>query len=513
MLKINLKFLVLLLIILMVSCRSSQQGVRFADVKSPKREFRGAWLSTAWQSRYKTMTPNQMKQYFSESLDKLQAMGINAVIFQVRPQADAFYKSKYEPWSAHLSGQQGVAPANGFDPLACLIEECHKRNIELHAWLNPYRVTTSNNDKLASNHVYYTNPDKFVTYGGKIYFNPGEEFSRNFVCKVVEDILLHYDVDAIHMDDYFYPYPIAGEAFPDRDTFLRTYKQRGFNINQQDDWRRDNVSLLVKEIKDVIMNTKPWVRFGISPFGIYRNKRSTPDASGSNTNGLQNYDDLYADIKLWVEKGWIDYNMPQLYWEIGHKSADYLTLLDWWAKNNFDQPLYIGEDVERTMKSIPPYDTNQLNEKIYKARAYPQVSGFSMWPAYSLLDNYNNVANELSNQYFEYPSLIPAYTHMYDKHPKKVRNLKTEYTPSAHLLKWTSNHRPDDPITAQYYVVYRFEKGEHVDIDNAEKIVAITRDTQYQLPYEGSKNKYVYVVTSVDRFHNESKPEKKKVKI
>lgn len=498
-------------IALFASCTSTRQIVTYSDLKHPKREFRGAWISTAWQTRYRTMSSEQMKQYFVKSLDELQAMGINAVIFQVRPQADAFYKSKYEPWSVHLSGVQGKAPEGGFDPLKFMIEECHKRNMELHAWLNPYRVTTSVNDVLVANHKYYRSPELFVTYGGKIYFDPGRKGSRDFMCNVVEDILLNYNVDAIHMDDYFYPYPIAGEAFPDDTSFNETRSARGFAANQKADWRRDNVNLLIQEVKATINRVKPWVRFGISPFGIYRNKRN--DSSGSNTNGLQNYDDLYADVKLWVEKGWIDYNMPQLYWEIGHTAADYKTLVQWWAENNFGQQLYIGQDVERTMNATNANGQTQLAEKMLLARSQPTIHGNCFWPAYSLLENYKGVASELKNNYHRRPALIPAYTHMHNKQPKRVDKLQEEYTKTDRILTWKSNSDKYDPTTAQYFVVYRFAKGKRVNLENAENIVAITRDSFYILPYERKQNEYTYVVTAVDGFHNESKGSSKKLKL
>lgn len=514
MCKYIIRFLTLSAIIsLLASCKSTQPTVHFTDLKYPKREFRGAWLSTAWQTRYRTMTPEQMKRYFVQSLNDLQDMGINAIIFQVRPQADAFYKSKYEPWSAHLTGTQGKAPEGGFDPLHFLIQECHKRNMELHAWLNPYRVTTTVNDVLVSDHIYYQRPELFVTYGGKKYFDPGQKGSREFICKVVEDIVMNYDVDAIHMDDYFYPYPIAGEEFPDETSFQQTREQRGFGANEKAAWRRNNVNMLIQEVKTVLTKTKPWVRFGISPFGIYRNKRSTPDGSGSETNGLQNYDDLYADVKLWVEKGWIDYNMPQLYWEIGHTAADYKTLVHWWAANTTNRPLYIGQDVERTMNAVNNMGYTQLDDKMLLSRSEPSLNGNCFWPAYSLLDKYKGIDEELKRNYHRYPALIPAYTHMHNKRPKKIDKLKTEYTPTEHILTWKSASDKYDPTSAKYYVVYRFRKGERENLESGQNIVAITRDTHYVLPYEGGRTEYKYVVTAVDGFHNESKGRSKKVRL
>lgn len=515
--KRNVFYLITVLVLsvsFLTSCRTSKPSrVAFSDIKHPKREFRGAWLSTAWQSRYKQMNSEQMKRYFVDALDQLKAMGINAVIFQARPHADAFYKSNYEPWSALLTGTQGVAPDNGFDPLAFLIDECHKRGMELHAWLNPYRVTAGVNDILSSQHIYYKYPDRFVVYGGKKYFDPGNPANAEYFCQVVKDIVMRYDVDAIHMDDYFYPYPIAGEAFPDDASFRKWAKVQGFGDNQRADWRRNNVNLLIRDIKKTISTTKPWVRFGISPFGIYRNKKNTPDGSGSETNGLQNYDDLYADIQLWTKNGWIDYNMPQVYWEIGHSAADYNTLVKWWAENSNGCQLYIGQDVKRTMDAKMSSGDNQLKAKMVLSRSFSSVNGSCFWPAYELLDNYKGIADQLKSEYYRTPALIPAYTNMHSKAPKKVNKVWEEYTSTEHSLRWLCKSDEFDPETAQYYVVYRFEKGEKENIEDATKIVTITNETNYILPYEGGRKEYKYVVTAVDGFHNESKGKSKKVKL
>ena len=511
--KVSYLSLIVLFLIIFSSCSSQRQRIHFADIMHPKREFRGAWLSTAWQTRYKNMTTAQLKTYFINTLDQLHADGINAIIFQARPYADAFYKSELEPWSAFLTGTQGVAPEGGFDPLAFLIKECHKRNMELHAWLNPYRVSASENDIFAENHIYHKYPERFVKYGEQIYFDPGFPENRAFICDIVKDIVMRYDVDAIHMDDYFYPYPIAGKPFPDDNSFNTYAQSQGFSQNQRADWRRNNVNLLIERVKYTLTTTKPWVRFGISPFGIYRNKKSTPDGSGSDTNGLQNYDDLYADVKLWVERGWIDYNMPQIYWEIGHKLANYKTLINWWAENNYEGHLYIGQDVKRTMDATIPSGDNQLKEKMVLSRSFANVHGNCFWPAYELLDNYKGVANQLKSNYHKYPALIPAYTHMHKKKPKKVDKIKETYTTTEHILSWESKSDKLDPETAQYYVVYRFPKGEKENLDDARFIVATTREKRFILPYEGGNKEYKYVVTAVDGFHNESKGKSKKLKL
>jgi uncharacterized lipoprotein YddW (UPF0748 family) len=453
------------------------------------------------------MQPNDMKAYFIKMLNTLEANHINALIFQVRPAADAFYDSDIEPWSKYLTGTQGKAPAGYFDPMEFLIKEAHKRNIEFHAWLNPYRVTTSENDVLHREHIYYRHPERFIKYGKQIFFDPGIPENRRHICTVIKDIVERYDVDAIHMDDYFYPYPISGEAFRDDVSFRQYAYEQGFNSYQLADWRRNNVNMLIKEIKRTIVLSKPWVRFGISPFGIYRNKKNTPDGSGSNTNGLQNYDDLYADVLLWAQKGWIDYLIPQIYWEIGHAAADYDTLIHWWTEQDTGAQLYIGQDVNRTVNAADQVNPlqNQLTAKMQLARTLPGVDGNCWWPGYSVMDNVKGIADSLKNNYQKYPALIPAYVHQHSKMPKEVKKLNAKWTPSGYLLYWEQNGNPANPEKAQYYVVYRFGKKEKTDLTNPSKIVCVTRDVFYWLPYDKGKDKYKYIVTSVDRFHNETK--------
>ena len=486
-------------------------GGVFAQVQTgsayPKREFRAAWIQSV-NGQFRGMPTEKLKQNLIGQLNSLQKAGINAIIFQVRTEADALYASRLEPWSRFLTGEQGVAPDPIWDPMAFLIEACHKRNMEFHAWLNPYRVSTSGNTVFAPNHIYNQHPEWFLTYNKMILFDPGLPQSRAFICKIVQDIVSRYDVDAIHMDDYFYPYPVAGLLFPDDASFETYGLSKGYKNSQRNDWRRENVNLLVKDIKNTIVRTKPWVRFGISPFGIYRNKKNTPDGSGSNTNGLQNYDDLYADITLWVKQGWIDYNIPQIYWEIGNKAADYITLIEWWDKNANGGHLYVGQDVARTMKK------DELDKKMKYVRTLPHIQGNCFWPANEILWNTEGVANQLKADYHRYPSLIPAYTHMHNRSPKEVGKLKTEWTKEGYMLHWQAEQDEMNPELARYFVVYRFEKNELADINNPAKIVTITMDTSILLPYEKGNDKYKYVVTAVDRFHNESKKGKtKKVKL
>jgi uncharacterized lipoprotein YddW (UPF0748 family) len=483
---------------LLTGCSTTRQQLK-EEERMLKREFRGAWIQTVYQSEYKTMTPARLREDFIRKLNLLKTCGINAILFQVRPEADAFYKSNLEPWSRFYTGKQGEAPEGEFDLMRFLVEECHNRNMEFHAWLNPYRAGAAGSDTFADSHIIHKYPGRFIPYDNQIYFDPGQPLNRRFICNVVEDIVSRYDVDAIHIDDYFYPYPVPGVPFPDDKSFKRYGLGAGYTEATRGDWRRENVNLLVRELEQTIHAIKPWVRFGVSPFGIYRNKKSTPDGSGSNTNGLQGYDDLYADILLWVKKGWVDYNIPQLYWEAGHTAADYATLISWWGEHARGRHLYIGQDVDRTMKA------NQLNLKMRYERKLPDTSGNCFWPANELLWNNKGIADSLKRNYHRYPALLPPYTHLYNHRPKEVKDLQAEQTAEGIWLHWNADTNPQQPQSAHYFVIYRFEEHEKVDLSNPEYISGITKDTSYLLPYEKRRGEFRYVITAVDRYHNESK--------
>ena len=319
---------------------------------SPKREFRGAWIQCV-NYQFMGLGTAEMQRTLTYQLNELQKCGINAILFQVRPEFDALYASSFEPWSRYLTGQQGTPPSPYWDPLQWMIAQCHARGMELHAWINPYRAKTKGTKELAATHDYRKHPERYFWYGEQLIMDPGMPENRDYICNVVTDILLRYDVDGIHIDDYFYPYPESGLRIPDD----QTYARYGNGMNR-DDWRRENVNLFIRRLHDCIHAVKPWVKFGVSPFGIYRNLKSDPKR-GSNTRGLQNYDDLYADVLKWVKEGWVDYNIPQVYWEIGHSAADYDTLIRWWSEHAGHRPLYIGQDVDRTVAKADPVDPNK----------------------------------------------------------------------------------------------------------------------------------------------------------
>ena len=487
-------------------------GGVFAQVQTgsayPKREFRAAWIQSV-NGQFRGMPTEKLKQNLIGQLNSLQKAGINAIIFQVRPEADALYASRLEPWSRFLTGVQGKAPEPYWDPMQFMIDECHKRGMEFHAWINPYRTKTTLKSELAPNHVYNIHPEWFVTYGDQLYFDPALPESRRHICMVVSDIVSRYDVDAIHMDDYFYPYPIKGKDFPDDASFARF----GGGFSNKGDWRRSNVNVLIKKLHETIREIKPWVKFGVSPFGIYRNESSDP--LGSKTKGLQNYDDLYADVLLWAREGWIDYNIPQIYWHIGHPVADYETLVKWWARNTENRPLFIGQSVMNTVQNADPKNPsiNQFPRKMALQRAYQTIGGSCQWPASAVVENAGKYRDALIAEYHKYPALPPVFDFMDNEAPAKVRKMKPVWTEDGYILFWTAPKYKEEMNRAIQYVVYRFNDKEKVNIDDPSHIVAITRDNFYKLPYEDGKTKYRYVVTALDRLHNESKSVGKKIKL
>ncbi len=460
--------------------------------QNPKREFRGAWLHTINQGQYARQSTDENKAYLRDQLDKLQAAGCNAVIWQVRPSADALYESNYEPWSRFLSGVAGMSPIPQWDPLQFMIDEAHARGMELHAWLNPYRVTTSPNEVLPANHIFYQHPERFVRYGTQLYFDPGWPENREFIGKVVNDIVSRYDVDAIHMDDYFYPYPIKNVDFPDD----KSYAVYGNNMDRGD-WRRQNVDLLIEGLHKIIVETKPWVRLGISPFGIWRNKKSDP--RGSETGGLQNYDELFANVLLWTEKGWVDYMLPQLYWELEHKAASYIVLNEWWAKNNNGRHMYVGQDVMRTMNNpdlAPSKEQSQLGHKIKLSREFPNgIHGNCWWPGYTITSNFKGVADSLTNNYQSTIAIVPAYEWISDVKPAVVADIKAK----DGKITWTATPVENKATDVVRYVVYRFDDKKNINLEDASAIVVVTPNNEFITDVPG-----VYVVTALNRVNNES---------
>ncbi|WP_437021126.1 glycoside hydrolase family 10 protein [Streptomyces sp. enrichment culture] len=351
--------------------------------------MRGVWLATVanrdWPSRAGLSASAQRAELIAH-LDTAVRYRLNTVVFQVRPTADALWPSPYEPWSQYLTGTQGKDP--GWDPLGTAVAEAHARGLELHAWFNPYRVANhADPGRLVAGHPARKHPEWVVPYGGKLYYNPGLPEVRAFVEEAMLDAVAKYDVDAVHFDDYFYPYPVAGQAFDDD----AAWAAHGGAFGDRADWRRDNIDRLVRETAARVKEIRPTARFGISPFGVWRN--AATDARGSDTRaGVQTYDDLYADTRTWVREGWIDYVVPQLYWNIGLAAADYAKLLPWWAEvaRGSRTQLYVGEALYKAGDPAQPaawQDAAELSRHLTLAGRYAQVRGHVFFAAKDVAAN------------------------------------------------------------------------------------------------------------------------------
>ncbi|MDN3674663.1 family 10 glycosylhydrolase [Flavobacterium branchiarum] len=467
--------------------------------ESPKREMRAAWISTVdnidWPSK-PGLSDKEMKAEMIVLLDNLRSYNLNTVVFQIRPTADAYYKSTKEPASHWITGKQGVAP--GFDPLQLVIDEAGKRGMSVHVWLNPYRVQKdTTKEVLAKTHLYFKKPELFVTYGKTRYFNPGFKETRNFVASVVGEIVRNYDIQAIHMDDYFYPYKIAGQEFPDQVAFEKEPRQ----FKDKDDWRRDNVDLIIKQIRDTIIANKPEVEFGISPFGVWRNKAK--DSEGSNTMaGATNYDDLYANILKWQKENWIDYVTPQLYWHIGFDRANFEVLAKWWAERKYGANVYIGHGeykISKTSKEEEWRSPNQIVKQIEMIRSLPLLDGSMHFTANVFKRMGDTLRKPIIQKQYKYIALTPEANRITRIKPERPVSTSITQKGDQMLLTWKPGAHN------QKFVIYRFNKGKITDFSNPENIYYVTTSTKLEVPSANFKN-YTYAITALSPTQIESIP-------
>jgi uncharacterized lipoprotein YddW (UPF0748 family) len=482
-------------------------NIAFAqESNTPKREFRGVWVATVvnidWPSKAGLPTQTQ-KSELIDIINQHQAQGINAIFFQVRPTADAFYAKGEEPWSQYLTGKQGQAPYPFYDPLQFAIEECHKRGMELHAWFNPYRATfEGKQENISANHISKLKPEWFFKYDGKMLFNPGLPEVRAYINKVILNVVNNYDVDGIHFDDYFYPYAVKGQIVSDLEAFIL----HNNGIKDIKDWRRNNVNLLIHELSDSIHAHKKFMKFGISPFGIWKNKSQDPE--GSETAGGDSFYGQFADSKLWIEQGWVDYINPQIYWSFETRAAPHANLVDWWSNNTFGKHLYIGLGAYRinAINDISWRNPKQMPKQIEYSRANNRVQGNVFFSSKSLNNNLLGIADTLSKNYYHHKSLPPVMLWLDDVVPNPPQNLLGVKTDNGILLSWKLPQTAKDGDKAYGFVVYRFSNQDKLDVNDASKIKAIYYgDITSWEDIKTEKGKtYVYVVTSLDRLKNES---------
>jgi len=470
--------------------------------QKPKREFRAAWIATVanidWPSK-PGMPSIAQQEEFIKRLDQLKALGCNAVIVQVRPAADALYTSQIEPWSRYLTGRQGTPPFPYYDPLLFMIEETHKRNMEFHAWFNPFRALMDSHKNMnPMSHVTRQHPEWIINYDGKSYFDAGQPEVRDYVIQVIMDVVKRYDIDAVHIDDYFYPYRVAGLEYGDR----RSFSKYGQSFSNKDDWRRNNVDLFISALNKDIKKTKPYVKLGISPFGVWRNINK--DTTGSATHaGQTSYDDLYADVVLWMQKGWIDYLLPQLYWEHNNHAAAFDVLLQWWETKRFGRHIYYGLGVYRMSEQGKHWTgPREILSQIKDIRETGTPSGFSFYSTSSFDKIGNALRDSLRYNYNATIALPPAMKWL-DSIPPAAPVLTAIPSYDGTLLQWQENKRSEKPA---HYVVYRFINDEPINLDKAEKILAVVNKDEFLDAAANRYKKCTYIITATDRLWNESKP-------
>jgi uncharacterized lipoprotein YddW (UPF0748 family) len=463
----NISFSILLSLILF----SFSNGNAQAKLSNPKNEFRAVWIATVvnidWPKAGTDAVEKQKADYI-EILDTYKKLNYNAVIVQIRSVGDAFYPSKLAPWSRYISGKEGQAPQPYYDSLAWMIEQAHQRGFEFHAWLNPYRATfDTKTETLSKEHDFFKHREWMIKYGEtgkeKYYYNPGLPEVQSHLTAVVEEVVKNYDIDAIHFDDYFYPYKVTGKQFNDAASF----KKYGNNLSLED-WRRANVNTFVKNIYTSIKTIKPWVQFGISPFGVWRNK--SVDPRGSDTqSGQTNYDDLYADPIAWMEGKYIDYMLPQLYWSIDHKTASYSKLIKWWADNSTNTNVYIGNGSYKiNSDSDKKWDIpTEIPNQIDLTRTYPNIQGNAYFSAKSFVNTNQDVAKLLIENQYKYPAIplpVPSSIKPGNERPL-INSFKKEGNTNQFSFKKTQSNQ------IRYIVVYSSENETELDSNDPSQIV------------------------------------------
>lgn len=470
------------------------------EVNSPKREFRAVWVSTIfnldWPSEKGLSVKEQQKEMI-RIFDRCKELGMNAVIVQIRPSGDAFYKSAFEPWSEWLMGKQGQKPVPSYDPLQFMVEEAHKRQLEFHAWVNPFRAISHHRfSSVADQHTTERHPDWFFFHHKSYYFNPGNPEARKFVVKVVMDIVSRYDIDGLHFDDYFYPYPKPDHPIQDQEF----YNRYGKKFKRISDWRRNNIDLFIQDVSKGIRNIKPHVKFGVSPIGVWRNKNK--DKDGSDTNISSTYDNLYADVRKWIREGWVDYMAPQMYWDTQHKNANYGEILNWWADNSYERHVYVGHAFYKQEYKIWK-SRKEINLQIDMRRKRPEFKGGAFFSAKSLFVPDLKADELLGDQAHKYPALVPEMSWKDSIPPLAPTWAEVISFGGDKLIRWGKPIRAADGEYAHEYVLYGFDADEEIDLTNARNIIQTLSNT-WTIDKRSRPAGYRYIISSLDRLKNES---------
>ncbi|CAN5578128.1 glycoside hydrolase family 10 protein [soil metagenome] len=454
------------------------------------REFRAAWIATVdnidWPSK-RTLSPENERRELASMFDTAAGMHLNAVILQIRPSADALYPSRIEPWSEYLTGRQGRAPSPPWDPLQFAVEEAHRRGLQLHCWINPYRANhPSQKGPLAANHIGKRRPDLVHKYGSFLWMDPGETEVQRQTLAVVRDVVRRYDIDGVHIDDYFYPYKEKDLDFPDAAAYGK-YRSGGGTLDRGD-WRRQNVDEFVHDLYTTIKEEKRWVQLGISPFGIYR-----PGYPAGIKAGVDQYADLYADARKWLVEGWCDYFTPQLYWPIAQKAQSYPVLLDWWrSQNPLKRNIWPGNFTSRTDPSEGNWKPKEVIDQIMVTRKQG-ANGNVHFSMKAFTKNYNGITDALRGGPYSAPAIPPASPWL-DNTPPESPEVQVD----EGLISW----KPQGDEAAMWWVVQRRYRDKWV----TELLGAPKRELQTTALLQTGERMDEVAVTAVDRLGNASNP-------
>ncbi|MGB5435745.1 MAG: family 10 glycosylhydrolase, partial [Maribacter sp.] len=469
----------------------------------PKTEFRGVWVATVvnidWPKNGNDAIEKQKADYL-EILDFYKALNFNAAIVQIRTAGDAFYDSEFAPWSRFLTGKEGRAPNTEQNLLQWMIHETHNRGMEFHAWLNPYRATFDlKTEILNPTHDFNLHPEWMLKYGTKYYYDPGLPEVRERMVSVIDEIVSNYDVDAIHYDDYFYPYTIKDEVIKDS----LTYSYYHLPNQTIEDWRRSNMDSLIKNGHETIKARKPWVQFGVSPFGVWKNKSTDPRGSDTRA-GQTTFENLYADPLLWMEKGWLDYLVPQIYWSMDLPVASHRTIVDWWADHSTNTNLYIGNGPYKIRNNSDKAweDKKELPNQLTYARKNEAVHGNVFFSAKSLMTDKADIVKQLKKKYYKWQSLSPMA-------PKAQMSSLPDFKLKSLLQKNDSialNFNDlNDYRFATIYASGKKPKQQYRIKDLIAKI-PIHKDSSVLLPSETiNKRKHIALIL-IDKYRRESEP-------
>ena len=475
----------------------------FNPIPQPEREFRGFWVATVvnidWPKSGTDPIEKQKVDYL-KILDFYDSLNFNAAIVQVRTAGDAFYESDYAPWSRFLTGGEGKAPETDESILKWMIAETHAKGMEFHAWLNPYRATFDlKTDILSPDHDFHQHPDWMLKYGKKYYYDPGLPEVRELMVSVIDELVSNFDIDAVHFDDYFYPYTIAGEVFGDSLSF-NTYASMGQSLA---DWRRSNIDRLVKNSYEIIKARKPWVQVGISPFGVWKNKSTDP--SGSDTKaGQTTYENLYADPLLWMKNGWLDYLVPQVYWSMDLPVASHRKIVDWWAENTTNTNLYIGNGPYKIRNnSDKAWDNKkELPNQLRLARNTSAVQGNVFFSAKSLMKNNTDVVKNLRWRYYKWKALPPASPWMQGEATakiefqsiQKIRDSIALYFNNLTMYRYTLVYPSGNKIKSHYPIKKLLAK------------VPVRDGASVALPKDILQKRKKIAMVFIDRYGRQSEP-------